>query len=341
MKTLKDNLQEIANQTVIVRCNFDVPLENGQVVDTTRIEDAVDTIKALTDQSNRLILIAHQDRPDGQFKKEACLKPIVPVLENLLNQPVAFADYQPDFHQVAIAPNQPITLVDNLRFWAQEEENHPDFTAWLTSLADTYINEAFANCHRDHASITGIAQKLPAFAGLHLTKEIELLEKVRSNPEKPLVVVLGGAKLETKEPLVEAFADSADHILVGGKIAVDLKAKHQTPPGNVTIAELTEDQKDITQEAAHNFAQIIQQAQTVIWNGTMGVFEEPEHLEGTKIVAQAVNQTEAFTLVGGGDTETALTQLKLESGIDHISSGGGAMLTYLQTGTLIGIEELQ
>jgi phosphoglycerate kinase len=154
-----------------------------------------------------------------------------------------------------------------------------------------------------------------------------------------LVVVLGGAKLETKEPLVTAFAAKADHILVGGKIAVDLQGK-QDLPSNVKLAQLTESQKDITKESADEFAGIIQSARTVFWNGSMGVFEEDEHQQGTRIVAQAVNTTPAFTMIGGGDTETALTVLNLQSGIDYISTGGGAMLTFLSEGSLVGTKAL-
>jgi len=339
MRALKDHIQDINNQKVIVRANYDVPIETGQVQDTTRIEDSVATIKLLREHQNQVILIAHYDRPDGQFSPENSLKPVVAVLEPLVGESIHFVDYQSDYHSLQIPSDKPVVLIDNLRFWKQEEENNPDFAQYLASLAQVYINEAFANCHRQHASIVGLPKLIPGYAGVSLSREMEVLTKISQHPEKPLVVVLGGAKLETKEPLVTAFASKADHILVGGKIAVDLQGKSDLP-ANVKLASLVEDQKDITEASAREFADIINTAKTVFWNGSMGVFEDPEHQQGTRIVAEAVNSTPAFTMMGGGDTETALTELNMESGIDYISTGGGAMLTFLSEGHLVGIDVL-
>ncbi len=337
MRSLHQAFPEFVGKTAVVRANFDVPLENGQVGDTTRIEDAVATIKLLRQNQCRVMLLAHAGRPEGRYNAEDSLKPVADVLSMLIDEPVALAPYQLDYHQISL-PDNPVVLIDNLRFWPEEETNDPQFAAYLGSLGDFYVNESFAVCHRKHASIVGIPAIKPAFAGLSLEKEIAALSRVKNNPERPLVVVIGGAKLETKAPLVEAFAHSADKILVGGKVAIELKDK--VHPANVIIAELTEDGKDITESSARQFADSIMGAKTVVWNGTMGVFEEPEHQLGTKIVAEAINQTAAFTLMGGGDTETALTLFNLEGGIDHISTGGGAMLTYLVEGSLVGVEAL-
>ncbi len=337
MQSLNQLFPQFSGKTAVLRTNFDVPLEHGQIGDTTRIEDAIPTIKKLREQQCRIVILAHAGRPDGVFDQEASLAPIATLLTQLLAEPVVLAPYQTDYHQISL-PDNPIALVDNLRFWAGEEDNDPEFAKHLASFGDFYVNESFAVCHRKHASIVGIPQYLPAAAGLSLEKEMNILSTVRNNPEHPLVVVIGGAKLETKAPLVDAFATSADKILVGGKVAIELRDKPHTD--NVVIADLTEDQKDITLESAQNFANSIMGAKTVVWNGTMGVFEEPEHQQGTRIVAEAINQTSAFTLMGGGDTETALTIFNLESGIDHISTGGGAMLTYLVDGSLVGVEAL-
>jgi len=339
MKLLQDHLQELADQTVIVRTNFDVPIKNYQVEDTTRIESTVNTLLKLRQVNARLVLLSHYDRPEG-FQPEKSLRPVVPVLESLLKEQIEFIDFQPDINTLTLPHTHPISLIENLRFWPQEEANEPDFGHTLSNFGQFYVNEAFANCHREHASIVTVPKHLPSFAGYSLAQEIEVLSKVKSHPDKPLVVVIGGAKLETKEPLIEVFANTADHILVGGKSALDLHAKNQPLPPNVQLAELTPDGRDITKASAQAFAQIIMSAATVIWNGTMGVFEEPQHRLGTTLVAQAVNQTPAYTLVGGGDTETALTILELEKGIDFISSGGGAMLTYLTHGQLVGLEVL-
>lgn len=337
MNSISQAFPQYQNSTVILRANFDVPIEDGQVTDTTRIEDAISTIKLLRQNNCKVILIAHAGRPEGRFDQDSSLQPVIPILNNLLQESVAFIPHVVDYKTIQV-PDSPISLLDNLRFWPQEETNDPDFAQSLASLGNLYVNEAFAVCHRQHASIVGIPKHIPSFAGLSLEKEINALAKVRLNPERPLVVVLGGAKMETKLPLVDAFAPIADHILVGGKIAVMLQDK--PVPANVNLAQLTPDTKDITPESADQFAKIIMQAKTVIMNGTMGVFEEEDHQQGTQTVATAVNQTPAFTLIGGGDTETALTQFGLESGIDHISTGGGAMLTFLVDGSLVGVEAL-
>lgn len=339
MKKMIDSVQGFAGKRVLVRCNFDVPIEDGRVMDTTRIENAVETIKLLRANDCRVVLVAHHDRPDGKCDQEKSLKPVVLVLEKLLGEAVGFVEYSLDLNGVVLG-DAPIQLVENLRFWGGEETNDEEFAKVLAGWGDVYVNEAFANSHREHASIVGVAKLLPSFAGVALAKEIEILERVRTNPEKPLVVVIGGAKLETKEPLIGAFVDTADKILVGGKCAVDLRDKSEVAK-NVMIADVVDDRKDITKESADNFADEIKKAETVIWNGSMGVFEEEAYQTGTKIVAEAVNKTEAFTVVGGGDTETALTILKMETGIDFISSGGGAMLTFLSEGKLVGLEALK
>jgi len=337
MRSLTQAFPEFEGKTAILRANFDVPIENGQVQDTTRIEDSVATIKFLRAHNCKVIILAHAGRPDGTYNAEYSLMPVITILSNLLSKPISIASYQQDYRQIQI-PDSPIVLMENLRFWPEEETNDPAFAEFLSTLGDFYINEAFANCHRKHASIVGIPHYKPGFAGLSLEKEMEILESVKKNPKRPFVVVIGGAKLETKAPLVSAFADTADKILVGGKVAAELK--NQVVPANAIVADLTPDGLDITEASARQFADIILNAQTVIWNGTMGVFEEPEHELGTKIVAEAINTTPGFTLMGGGDTETALTQFNLEGGIDHISSGGGALLTYLVDGNLVGVETL-
>ncbi|OGV96432.1 hypothetical protein A2W24_04885 [Microgenomates group bacterium RBG_16_45_19] len=338
LPTLSATWPNLHGQTILVRANFDVPLSQGKVIDTTRILAHRETLKLLLNQGCSFRLLAHQGRPNGTYQPQASLQPLIPVLTEMLSVTVGLAPYSANFSQTTLPPT-PVVLIENLRFWPGEAANQPDFCHWLASLGQFYINEAFANCHRAHASIVGLPQLLPAAAGLTLANEVKTLDQVLHQPAKPLVMVIGGAKLETKLPLVEAFSTTADTILVGGKIAVEL-ASHTTLPPQVQLAQLELHQKDITLASAQAFAQIIHTAGTVIWNGTMGMFEDPRYRQGTQLIAQAVNTTPAFTLVGGGDTETALTELKLEAGIDHISTGGGAMLAYLIQGTLPGIQAL-
>lgn len=337
MRNLADHLEEIVGKTVLVRANFDVPIEDGVVADTTRIEDVVSTIQSLS-AARKIILMAHAGRPEGH-DPSLSLAPVASELSRILSTQVALVPFADSIGE-SVLPDSRIVLLENLRFWKGEEANDPEFAAMLAKFGQVYVNQAFANCHRDHASMTSLPRLLPSVAGINLAKEVELLLGVRNNPTKPLVVIIGGSKIETKLPLISVFAPHADSILVGGKCAHEAHEQGLTFADNVIIAQLDESGKDITDESAKVFADKIAKAATVIWNGTMGVYEEPEHMNGTRIVAQAVNSTPATTVVGGGDTETALTMLELESGIDWISTGGGAMLELLSEGKLIALEVL-
>lgn len=341
MRNIQDHINEVAGKKVIVRCNFDVPIEDGKVGDTTRIEDALSTIELLREHGCQLTLVAHAGRPDGVYNPEKSLEPVRKELEKFLNQPVQLLEYKEQLQDITQDSGHSLSLLENIRFWSGEEAKDSDFAQQLATFGEVYVNQAFANCHRDHASMTLLPKILPAYAGVNLSREVGILSKVRNNPDKPLVIVIGGAKLETKEPLVSVFADVADSILVGGKVALDLREQHKELPQNVVVAELVETGRDISPESAQLFASKIMAAETVMWNGTMGVFEEDEYKKGTKIVANAINTTNAFTIVGGGDTETALTELQMETGIDFISTGGGAMLTYLSEGSLVALEALK
>lgn len=337
MDSFAAHVSELANKTVLIRCNFDVPVDKGKVVDTTRIEDALPSLKLLKDNHIRTIIVAHLGRPDGAFNAAYSLKPIVPVLENMLATKIGVLDYNKDLQIVlkqAEAQSDSMLLLENIRFWSGEEQNDQDFSSDLAKLGSAYINECFATCHRKHASMVGLPALLPHYAGVSLAKEVTTLNRAKHHPEHPFVVVIGGAKLETKEPLVNAFVTTADTILVGGKVALDLKLHPEPLPANVVLAELEPHGKDITKASAQEFAAIIANAALIVWNGAMGVFEEDAYGEGTKIVGKAMAEAKGFSVVGGGDTETALTQFDLESGIDFISTGGGAMLEYLTQSNL-------
>lgn len=343
MDSFAAHLSDLKDKTVLLRCNFDVPIAKGKVVDTTRIGDALKSLQLLQENSIKTIIIAHLGRPDGVYNSEFSLQPIVPVLEELLQQKIGLLGYHKDISQVATslsAHTESILLLENIRFWSGEEENNEDFTEALSQLGGAYINECFATSHRKHASMVGLPQMLPHYAGISLAQEITTLNRVKHHPEHPFVVVIGGAKLETKEPLVNAFVNTADKILVGGKVAFDLKSHPEPLPANVVLADTEPHGKDITKESAEQFATIINEAALVVWNGAMGVFEEDQYALGTKIVGKAMTETPGFSVVGGGDTETALTQFDLESGIDFISTGGGAMLEYLTQSSLPALEAL-
>lgn len=314
---------KIAEKRALVRLDLDLP-KTPTGFDTTRLDQGIPTLKYLLSKGVAAItIIAHRGRP----KAKSTLYSLTPI-EKLLR-----ANFTPE-------ENEKITLLDNLRFDPREEKGSVVFARELAKKQDFYVLDAFATLHRSHTSITFIPQVLPTYPGLQLQKEVEAFAKVFNAPKRPFVVVLGGAKLETKMPLINALQERADVILVGGKLALEAREKGMEVGRKVILAELTKDGKDISTGAMEQFERFLRAAGTVVWNGPMGVYEDSKHAAGTKKIAQVINDISAFTLTGGGDTEAAQTLFKAESKVKHISSGGGSMLDYLLYKTLPGIEAL-
>ncbi len=314
---------KVEGKHVLLRLDLDLP-QRGKSFDTTRLEDGLATLKyLLSHKALEVTIISHRGRPQKQSPAFS-LAPIEKLLRKKLSK----------------EENKKVVLLKNLRFDPREEKGSKAFAKELAKGQDIYIFDAFATAHREHTSITLVPELLPTYPGLQLEKELKAFERVLVKPKRPFLVILGGAKLETKMPLIEKFQEKADVVLVGGKLAVE--AREQGFKGRkVIIAELTKDEKDISQAAAEQFIRFIKAAGTVIWNGPMGVFEDGKHIAGTKQIAQAVDQATAFTLTGGGDTEAAQTKYKAEEKVKHISSGGGSMLEYLVKGTLPGVEAIK
>lgn len=314
---------KLAGKRVLVRLDLDLP-KNIKGFDTTRLDQGIPTIQHLLNKgAEHITVIAHRGRPKGKSSAFS-LSPIEKILQDRFSK----------------EENQKITVLPNLRFDPREEKGSLTFARELAKKQDIYILDAFATMHREHTSITFLPQVLPTYPGLQLEKELKAFEKVFGSPKRPFVVILGGAKLETKMPLINALQDRADVILVGGKLALEARDQQMQVGRKVILAELTADGKDISQAACEQFERFIRAAGTIIWNGPMGVFEDGKHGGGTKFVANAVNTASGFTLTGGGDTESAQTKYKAEDKVKHLSSGGGAMLDYLLNKTLPGIEAL-
>lgn len=319
---------KVFGKTVLLRTDYDVPLKNRRVVDGTRIEKSSPTINYLCKQKAKIIIISHLGRPEGKVVSKLSLKPVADYLNKLL-------------------PNaENCQLHENLRFDPGEENpstsSGQDFTNHLASMADYYVNDAFAVSHRKHASIVGIPQFLPSAFGFEFLKEIGVLEKVRQAPKRPVAVILGGIK-EDKLNQAGRLVHWADCILIGGKLPL-LIANYSIDKlliKKIIVAGLNHEGKDITLESVCRFKEIINKAGTVIWAGPMGVYEEEQFEKGTKEIARTIVSSKAFTIVGGGDTEAALTKFGLDDKIDFISSGGGAMFEFLATGTLAGIEAVR
>lgn len=321
MKTLDS--ASLDGKRVLLRLDLDLP-SKGKSFDTTRLEDGVATLKYILKKGAASVtIIAHRGRPKAASPTYS-LAPI----EKLLRKDLTKEE------------DKKVTVLKNLRFDSREEKGSKAYAKELAKGQDIYVMDAFATAHREHTSITFIPELLPTYPGLQFEKEIKAFARVILKPKRPFVVILGGAKLETKMPLIETFQEKADVILVGGKLALEAREKG-FKGRKVILAELTKDGKDIAQPAIDQFIRFIKAAGTVVWNGPMGIFEETKHAAGTKQIAEAVDQASAFTLTGGGDTEAAQTKYKAEDHVKHISSGGGSMLEYLISGTLPAIEAIK
>jgi len=316
--------EKVKGKSVLLRLDLDVG------VDTSRIESAKETLNFLVENSAKTIIIGHKGRPEGKVVTELSLEPLVKAIEGLVGQEVTFSPKTPGEGK--------ITLLENLRFEKGEEGNDENFARELASLADFYVNEAFAVSHRPHASIVGVPRFLPHAAGFRFTQEVENLSKVIENPKRPVVVLVSGIK-EDKVDMAKALAGKADKILVGGKLPKYFGDTNPNPE-KLMLADLTFDGFDITLNSAGRFEAEIAKAGTIVLAGVLGKYEEEGYRQGTKEVFRAVSQTSAYKVAGGGDTEAALTMLGLTSKFDWISVGGGAMLEFLSKGTLPGIDAL-
>lgn len=319
MKSVKDAL--VVGKRVIVRADFDVPIENGQIEETLRIEKSLPTLKYLLENGAILFIISHLGRPEGK-DPNLSLKFVLPILEKMLGQKV---DFQEDLER---AVDGKIVVLENLRFWEGEENNDLNFAKQLASFGELYVNECFSVAHRSHASVALLPTLLTAFAGLELFKEVTELGKIYKNPERPLLAIIGGAKLETKMPAINNMAKVADKVLVGGKLMFEIDKNNLD--SNVIVAIDDVDQKDIGKETLKLFGREIDVAKMIVWNGPMGLFEEEKYEFGTRELAKLIAQSSAYSIVGGGDTVSALDKEKILDQIDFVSVGGGAMLEFLE-----------
>ena len=368
MKTLKD-IGDVNGKRAVVRVDFNVPVEDGMVQDDFRIKAALPTIEMLLKKGAKVCLIAHcESNKEGG---ECSLRPAFSELKKSVN--AVFAQTVEEAKK--LLETNTVVLLENLRTNRGEKENDEVFAKELASLGDFYVNEAFSVCHRAHASIVGVPKFLPSYAGLQLEKEIFELSKVFKAP-KPFVFILGGAKFETKLPLVKKFMDKADTVCIGGALANDiLKAQGKCIGGScvaktevdlsavvvspklmnvvdvvVTNIEgvFTKKADDVLegdtivdegQDTVKSWEEKIRTAAFVLWNGPLGNFEAGFD-KGTLTLAQAIAGSDAESIVGGGDTLSSIKKLNLESAFSFLSTGGGATLDFLANETLVGIEAL-
>ncbi|CAB4794081.1 unannotated protein [freshwater metagenome] len=358
-----EDLGDVRGKTVLVRTDFNVPMsgpdDDRVIADDFRIRAALPTITWLTDRGAKVVCASHLGRPKGKANIKYSMEPIRKRLSE-------------------IAPG--VELLENLRFDPGEEANDAAFVARLINGIDLYVNDAFGAAHRAHASIVGPPKSLPSAAGRLLQREVEVLGEMRNNPKRPLVAVLGGAKISDKIGVIDALSKVVDSFVIGGGMCFTFLAAKSLPIGD-SLCELDQisfckkllesDLKihlpedivgvdkdgnfatfgvrlpngakglDIGPGSAAEFADIIMGARSVFWNGPMGMFEDERFAAGTRTVAQAMSETKAFTIVGGGDSAAALAQFGFEKDVDHVSTGGGASLEFLELGDLPGLSALR
>ncbi len=267
-----------------------------------------------------IIIAGHLGRPKGQYVQELSSS-------NL------------DYYFHGFFKDYPYKLLENLRFDSREKENNMDFAKELASEAEIYVNESFGTSHREHASMVGVPKLIPGYAGFHLEKEISVLKNLLVTPKRPFIAIVGGAKIETKKPVIDKMLEIADGVLVGGRIGLDWS---EPVPENLFLpVDYARDEKDIGTKTINLFSELISTAKTIIWSGPMGMFEDIEFVQGTKSVARSIVESPAFSVVGGGDTISALDHFGYLNKMNFISSGGGAMLEFLVKGTLPALEVLE
>jgi phosphoglycerate kinase len=331
---------DVGGKRVLVRADLNVPLEDGRVADDTRIRAALPTLELLLDRDAAEVTVcSHLGRPKGPDPAYA-IRPVEEHLRGLL-------------------PDPRLHVLENTRFDPGETKNDPDFARELASHGELFVNDAFGAAHRAHASTVGVAELLPAYAGLLLERELEELGKLLGDVARPFVLALGGAKVEDKVGVLRNLGGRAETVLVGGKMAEELRAENPLdfevvlPTDVVAASEFAEDAEtqvvafdalpdgwlglDIGPETRETFGEHVRAAGTVFWNGPMGVFEWPRFAEGTKAVAQAVADCEGFTVVGGGDSVRAVHELDVAERISWVSTGGGAALELLEGKELPGV----
>lgn len=386
---------EVSSKRVIVRVDFNVPMsktEEGKITDNARIVAALPTIKYLIKNNARIILLSHLGRPKGEAKKEFSLAPVAKELSKLLNKDVKFLqsnlvvdDNVKD--EVLKLKDGEVALLENTRFRNEETKNIDDFSKELAELGELYINDAFGTSHRAHCSNVGLCKFLPSAVGFLVEKEISIMGKALSNPERPFVAILGGAKVSDKITVIENLIEKVDSIIIGGGMAftflkslgysvgkslleddkVDFakelieKAKSKNvkillPIDVVVSKEFSNDSEfkivnidsigddymglDIGEKTVKLFSDEINNAKTVVWNGPMGVFEMSNFAKGTFEIAKAIAESEAISIIGGGDSASAAEKSGYKDKITHISTGGGASLEFLEGKILPGIDSI-
>lgn len=339
---------DFTNARVCLRVDFNIERTTiGSSEEHFRIAIIKDTLEYLSKFDGvKIALLTHLGRPDGKPNKEDSTETLLTAISQTLERKVVFIPTAvgPEVGEALgkLAPGE-LLLLENVRFYPGEETNDISFASKLTEPFTHYVNEAFSVCHRAHASMVAVTHLLPAYAGLHILRELRELDSIRFTPEHPAVALIGGAKIETKLPLIKAFEATYDCILVGGKIANEaLDQKIEFGPKVLLPRDFNGDERfDIGPTTIGYYAQILKMAKTIVWNGPMGKFEEKPYNLGTDILLHTILESKAEVVVGGGESLAVLEQAGALSQVGFVSSGGGAMLAYLSGESMPGLMALR
>lgn len=352
---------DLKGKTVVLRCDFNVPVENGVVADVKRISSAIPTIEKILEKgASKISILTHFGRPEGKYNKEFSTEIIARTLASLLGVRHQITKVKTDVESEALGTCYEITdrifLYENLRFDVGEEKNSKEFAKKIASLGDVFVQDAFANMHREHASMVVVAEFLPYYAGMLVEKEINSLFKLMNAPDKPLICLIGGAKIEDKLPIILSLSKIADAVLVGGKAANEWISEGYKKVNNVflpndglnqngSIVKMERDliQKgifDIGPETIMLYKSVLSSAKTIFWNGNMGLSEQKRFAHGTNELARFISRLKADKIVSGGNTVEAIDELKLSNDFTFISTGGGATSDFICGKKLAAVELL-
>jgi len=384
-KTVRD--VELGGQRVLMRVDFNVPMKDGAVTDDKRIRASLPTIQYVIEQGASLVLMSHLGRPEGEPDPAFSLGAAAQTLSSLLGRPVRMAPdcVGPEAEALAHAlrPGE-VLMLENVRFHPEETKNDPDFARQLAALGTVYVNDAFGSAHRAHASTEGVAHHLPAVSGFLMEKELEYLGRAISNPERPYVAILGGAKISDKIAVISSLLTRCDTLVIGGGMANTFLAAKGFDMANSLVERQVVDTArellakggdrlllpldlvvadrfdagaerrvvdadkvpagwralDIGPRSVAAFAEVLRTAKLVVWNGPMGVFEMPRFAEGTFAIARLLADSGATTVIGGGDSASAVKKAGVAAKMSHVSTGGGASLELLEGRVLPGVAAL-
>jgi phosphoglycerate kinase len=342
IKTIKKiNLK---GKRVILRTDYNCPIDKkGRVLDTFRIEQSLPTLKYLLSKRAKIIIITHLGRPEGKKVKILKLDNIKNQLQRLLKHPVKKLNGVIEKEvQKAIEKikEKDIVLLENIRFYPEEEKGELSFAKKIAKLGDVFVQDAFSVCHRDHASVTKITKFLPSFWGPLLEKEVFALEKIKTNPKRPLIAIIGGKK-EEKFQILDLLIKKADLILTNQLIKEGyLKQKNKIKENKKILFPFSSNGLDLDKKTIMLYTKEILRAKTIFWTGPMGKIEEKKYQKGTKEIAKAILKSKAFSVVGGGDTVEFLRKIKMEKKFSFISTGGSAMIEFLSGKKLPGLKVL-